>query len=109
VDALTEQYDTLFVVAAGNSGPVSRTVEFPGAADRALTVGAVDTGDVLADFSSRGPLVGSYELKPEVVAPGVDVVAARAAGTAMGEPLDDLYTRASGTSMATPMRRERRR
>jgi subtilisin family serine protease len=102
VDALTEQYDTLFVVAAGNSGPVSRTVEFPGAADRALTVGAVDAGDVVADFSSRGPLVGSYELKPEVVAPGVDVVAARAAGTAMGEPLDDLYTRASGTSMATP-------
>ncbi len=102
VDALTEQHQTLFVVAAGNSGPISRTVEFPGAADRALTVGAVDTGDVLADFSSRGPLVGSYELKPEVVAPGVDIVAARAAGTAMGEPLDDLYTRASGTSMATP-------
>jgi subtilisin family serine protease len=102
LDALTEQHQTLFVVAAGNSGPVSRTVEFPGAADRALTVGAVDASDVLADFSGRGPLVGSYELKPEVVAPGVGIVAARAAGTAMGEPLDDLYTRASGTSMATP-------
>ncbi|HEX6418637.1 MAG TPA: S8 family serine peptidase [Acidimicrobiales bacterium] len=102
VDTLTDQHETLFVVAAGNSGPLSRTVEFPGAADRALTVGAVDSSDVLADFSSRGPLAGSYELKPEVVAPGVDIVAARAAGTAMGEPVGDLYTRASGTSMATP-------
>ncbi|MGH9213963.1 MAG: S8 family peptidase [Acidimicrobiales bacterium] len=102
LDTLTELHDTLFVVAAGNSGPLSRSVEFPGAADRALTVGAVDTRDMLAEFSSRGPLTGSFELKPEVVAPGVDIVAARAAGTTMGEPVDDLYTRASGTSMATP-------
>jgi len=29
-------------------------------------------------------------------------VAARAAGTSLGEPVDERYTRASGTSMATP-------
>jgi subtilisin family serine protease len=102
VDALTEQHGTLFVVAAGNSGPDSQTIGSPAAADRALTVGAVDGSDVMADFSSRGPLVDSNELKPEVVAPGVDIVAARAAGTAMGTPVDDDYTAASGTSMATP-------
>jgi subtilisin family serine protease len=102
LDALTEQHGTLFVVAAGNSGPTARTVDTPGSADRALTVGAVDGSDTVADFSSRGPLVDSNELKPEVLAPGVDVVAARASGTAMGEPVDANYTKASGTSMAAP-------
>ncbi len=68
----------------------------------ALTVGAVDRTDELADFSSRGPRLGDGGLKPEITAPGVDIVAARAAGTAMGNPVDNLYTAASGTSMATP-------
>ena len=45
----------------------------------------------MADFSSRGPLVHG-DLKPDVVAPGVDVVAARAAGTSLGDPVDDNYT-----------------
>ena len=102
LDALSDQYETLFVVAAGNSGPLSQTVEFPGAADRALTVGAIDADDQLAEFSSRGPLTGSFELKPEVVAPGVDIVAARAAGTSIGTPVGEQYTTLSGTSMATP-------
>ena len=102
LDALSEQHGTLFVVAAGNSGPGSRSVEFPGVADRALTVGAVDVDDVLADFSSRGPTPDTAELKPEVVAPGVDIVAARAAGTTMGPPAGEQYVTASGTSMAAP-------
>jgi subtilisin family serine protease len=102
LDQLTEATGTLFVVAAGNSGPGSLSIETPGSAARALTVGAVDGDDVLADFSSRGPVDGRFELKPEVLAPGVDVVAARAAGTALGDPVDDTYTAASGTSMATP-------
>jgi subtilisin family serine protease len=102
VDALSDQYETLFVIAAGNSGPASATIELPGTSDRALTVGAVDGSDTVADFSSRGPLTGSFELKPEVVAPGVDIVAARAAGTSLGDPVDGLFTSVSGTSMATP-------
>lgn len=102
LDRLTEQHGTLFVVAAGNSGPFSQTVGIPAAADRALAVGAVDSQDQLAEFSSRSPLVGSFELKPEVVAPGVDIVAARAVGTAHGEPVDGTYITNSGTSMAAP-------
>ena len=62
----------------------------------------MDRDDALADFSSRGPRLGDAGLKPEITAPGVDIVAARAAGTAMGQPVDNLYTAASGTSMATP-------
>jgi len=102
VNDLTAEYGTLFVIAAGNKGPDTRTVAQPGAATAALTVGAVDSADKLADFSSRGPRQGDFAIKPEITAPGVRTVAARAAGTSMGSPVDSNYTAASGTSMATP-------
>lgn len=101
LDALSREHGTLFVVAAGNDGTYW-PITAPAAAASALTVGAVDDQDRLADFSSRGPLVGSRAAKPELVAPGVEILAARAAGTTMGRPLDARYTAASGTSMATP-------
>ncbi|MGW2223392.1 S8 family serine peptidase, partial [Nonomuraea sp. NPDC001684] len=59
----------------------------------------------------RGPrLSGDFAIKPEITAPGVNIVAARAAGTSLGSgssipgggPIDDDYTAASGTSMAAP-------
>ncbi|NYH40282.1 subtilisin family serine protease [Micromonospora jinlongensis] len=101
VNDLTAETGALFVVAAGNAGE-ARTVGSPGAAAAALTVGAVDRADNLAEFSSRGPRLGDNGLKPEITAPGVGIVAARAAGTTMGTPVGDAYTTASGTSMATP-------
>jgi hypothetical protein len=101
LDALTAQTGTLFVVAAGNDG-AAVSIESPGAASSALTVGAVDKQDRLADFSSRGPRLGDGAAKPEIVAPGVSIVAARAAGTSIGDPVNDFYTALSGTSMATP-------
>ncbi|MEO3926251.1 S8 family serine peptidase [Micromonosporaceae bacterium B7E4] len=102
VETLTERHGTLFVAAAGNNGPAESTIGAPAAAPAALAVGAVDAQDRLADFSSRGPVLGSRAAKPEIVAPGVDIAAARAAGTTLGRPVDARYTTASGTSMATP-------
>ena len=103
VNELSAASDTLFVIAAGNAGEAgASTVSSPGSADSALTVGAVDVHDVMAGFSSRGPRLRDGALKPEVVAPGVDVTAARAAGTELGPVVDDVYTTISGTSMATP-------
>ncbi|RPE39626.1 subtilisin family serine protease [Streptomyces sp. Ag109_O5-1] len=104
VDDLSAATGTLFVIAAGNAGPGEQTVGTPGIADSALTVGAVDKSDQLASFSSRGPRIGDYAVKPEITAPGVNITAARAAGTSMpgSTPVDDYYTTASGTSMATP-------
>ncbi|GAA3475021.1 S8 family serine peptidase [Nonomuraea roseola] len=102
VNELTAETGVLFTIAAGNSGPGATTVGSPGAADAALTVGAVDSADAVTDFSSRGPRGGDGGLKPEITAPGFKIVAARAAGTAMGTPVDADYTTASGTSMATP-------
>jgi hypothetical protein len=89
VNRLTAEAGMLFVIAAGNEGG---RVGSPGAADAALTVGAVDFDDSLAGFSNRGRLGGG--LKPDITAPGVVIVAARA-GT-------DGHIGLSGTSMATP-------
>jgi subtilisin family serine protease len=102
VNYFSETTDTLFVIAAGNSGPDKKTIGSPGAAEKALTVGAVSKTDVLASFSSRGPIIENYRVKPEITAPGVGIVAARASGTSMGTVVDANYTTASGTSMATP-------
>ena len=102
VNELSATSDSLFVVAAGNIGCRPSTVTTPGSADAALTVGAVDVNDTMAPFSSRGPRLRNGALKPEVVAPGVNITAARAAGTQLGPIVDESYTTISGTSMATP-------
>ena len=86
------------VVAAGNAGPGICTVSTPAAATGAETVGAMADlgagGFKQAYFSSRGPTLDG-RIKPDVSAPGVNVVSAKA-GTTNG------YTTLSGTSMATP-------
>ncbi|MEV6288606.1 S8 family serine peptidase [Kribbella sp. NPDC051770] len=97
VNRLSAQTGALFVVAAGNTGQPD-SISAPGAADAALTVGAVDGADDLAYFSSQGPRVGDGALKPEITAPGVDVLAARSQYVD-GE---GAYQTMSGTSMATP-------
>jgi hypothetical protein len=74
----------------------------PAAADAALTVGAVNAQDELAGFSSRGPRWIDQAIKPDITAPGVDIVAARAEGATIGEPVGDDYLRQSGTSMSAP-------
>jgi subtilisin family serine protease len=108
-------------VAAGNSGGVPWhyfTVETPGSARKAITVGAIDKSGNLAWFSSRGPVTGGeIRLKPDVVAPGVSVYSAHATNSpseyAMPNPpplpqngppnYPPYYTWGwSGTSMATP-------
>jgi serine protease AprX len=94
------------VVAAGNSGDLPGTINAPGTATGAITVGAVsdysspagtdrhDDGIWLAPWSSRGPTTDG-RTKPDIAAPGVTVRAAQA-GTVSG------YVTYSGTSMATP-------
>ncbi|WP_117208881.1 S8 family serine peptidase [Allorhizocola rhizosphaerae] len=100
VNELTAQRGVLFVISAGNAGG-DATVGSPGSADAALTVGAVTKTDELADFSSRGPRIGDGAIKPDVTAPGVDIVAARSADGRLGEP-GQSHMSLSGTSMAAP-------
>ncbi len=93
VNTLSAQHGTLFVISAGNAG-APETIGSPGSAAAALTVGAVDRDDQLAYFSSQGPTPGDGGLKPDLTAPGVDIVAAEAGGSG--------HVANSGTSMATP-------
>ncbi|MGX4690176.1 S8 family peptidase [Streptomyces sp. JNUCC 63] len=103
VDKLSAEKGILFAIAAGNEGPES--VGSPGSADAALTVGAVDKKDKLADFSSTGPRVGDGAVKPDVTAPGVAITAAAAKGSLIAQEVGESpagYLTIDGTSMATP-------
>lgn len=146
LNRLAVQYGTLFVAAAGNSGPyIGSVLEAPGSAAQALSVAATakdwdvnrdDTasGDTCAGwrhpggpatndcsagegdqppsvsaFSSRGPS-GDLWLRPDLAAPGYNIVSAQ---STTGAPIaqndlnrntrtDPLYATATGTSMAAP-------
>jgi minor extracellular serine protease Vpr len=52
----------------------------------------IEEKDQLADFSSRGPVTGSWEIKPDLVAPGV----------AINSTIPGGYLALRGTSMAAP-------
>ncbi|MCL7474415.1 MAG: S8 family serine peptidase [ANME-2 cluster archaeon] len=83
------------VIAAGNNGNSSNSINCPGDEENATTVGASDSSDNIYSLSSRGPVTGingSYT-KPDVVAPGVGIISTSISGG---------YTSMSGTSMATP-------
>jgi serine protease AprX len=86
------------VVSAGNDGPSCSTVNTPAAIyAAAFSVGATDSSDQIAGFSSRGPVNvdGSGRMKPDVAAPGVSV---RSCVPGTG----NTYAVMSGTSMAGP-------
>ncbi|WP_106618924.1 S8 family serine peptidase [Saccharothrix carnea] len=101
IETLSAETGTLFVVAAGNSGG-SETLSSPASADAALAVGAVNRDDSIAGFSSRGPRVGDGAPRPDITAPGVDIVAAKSSTGRIGTPVGDRHVAVSGTSMATP-------
>ncbi|GAA4424675.1 S8 family serine peptidase [Actinokineospora soli] len=102
VNRITAETGALFVIAAGNSGPGEQSIGSPAAADAALTVGAVDRDGAIADFSSRGPRIKDGAIKPDITAPGVGIVAAKAANGIIGDPVGDKHVALSGTSMAAP-------
>ncbi|MFC4853545.1 S8 family serine peptidase [Actinophytocola glycyrrhizae] len=102
VNRITAETGALFVISAGNSGPGAESIGSPAAADAALTVGAVDRNDGLADFSSRGPRWEDGAVKPDITAPGVEIVAAKANNGVIGDPAGEGYVSLSGTSMAAP-------
>ena len=110
-DAVSQAVDNavdagmVVAVAAGNSGPGARTIESPGTARKAITVGATDKSDVIASFSSRGPVIweNGAIIKPDIVAPGVSICSSRWDNAWAGlECIDQAHVAISGTSMATP-------
>ncbi|MCE7001861.1 S8 family serine peptidase [Kibdelosporangium philippinense] len=101
VDRLTAETGALFVIAAGNQAYRPESVSSPSTADAALSVGAVSKQNAIEAYSNEGPRAGDGAIKPEVAAPGTNIVAARATNSGL-PPVDEIYTMASGTSMATP-------
>ena len=86
----------MVVASAGNSGSSCKTVNnAPAMLDQSFTVGATDSNNGIAGFSSRGPSSFTGQLKPDVVGPGVNV-----RSTTKGAP--NAYGSLSGTSMASP-------
>ncbi|MFA6457513.1 MAG: S8 family serine peptidase [Bacteroidota bacterium] len=97
-----------FCIAAGNDGQGvffegkennyyysgMETIGSPGTSRLAITVGAVDSNNTMAYFSSKGPTPGYFGIKPDVTAPGVMIRSLFPGGTIETE---------SGTSMASPM------
>jgi subtilisin family serine protease len=84
------------VVSAGNAGSSCSSVNDPPAIyPRSFAVGATDSNDSLAGFSSRGPVTYNDETfrKPDISGPGVSVRSAYPTNS---------YTTMSGTSMAGP-------
>lgn len=84
------------VFSNGNSGPGCSSASLPGAYfEESFSVGATNSADQIAGFSSRGPVLvdGSERIKPNVSAPGVDVRSC---------VLNGGYATYSGTSMASP-------
>ncbi|MGA7400058.1 MAG: S8 family peptidase [Candidatus Sulfotelmatobacter sp.] len=114
------------VVAAGNYGRVSvngsngfGTITAPGNDPYVLTVGAMksngstsQSAETLASYSSKGPTTYDHVVKPDIVAPGNDVVSLAAPGATLeslfpaelvtGNDGNNDYFTLSGTSMATP-------
>jgi len=110
-------------VAAGNDGPDNDGLSGMGSSSLSITVGATDdqntidrSDDTVAGYSSRGPRRDNGdgnpldELKPEVSAPGSNIIQAEGCVTSSGcvnllggSAEDNGYTgRGSGTSYATP-------
>src|SRR5580700_6651702 len=114
------------VVAAGNYGRVSisgsngfGTITAPGNDPYVLTVGAMksngstsQSAETLASYSSKGPTTYDHVVKPDIVAPGNDVVSLASPGATLeslypaelvaGNDGKNHYFSLSGTSMATP-------
>ena len=110
-------------VAAGNDGPDNDGLSGMGSSSLSITVGATNDlntidrdDDEIASYSSRGPRRDNGntnpidEMKPDVTAPGTDIVQAEACVTSGGcnnflggDASQNGYTgRGSGTSYATP-------
>lgn len=134
--------DFIILFAVGNSGPAFNSVQNPAMNKNGMGIGAsenewpeyaytyadypnsrwtgapwgndsmADDREGMAAFSSRGSVYPSYLGKPDVVAPGTWVLAARSAGETTAAStysdwegpgnLSDDYQFLSGTSMATP-------
>ncbi|MHA1375855.1 MAG: S8 family serine peptidase, partial [Promethearchaeota archaeon] len=103
----------ILVVSAGNGGPGYFTGSSPASGLELISVGATDSSDKLASFSSWGPTM-SYLGYPDILAPGVNVISTEAPNSVISDEKryvgdyfdfagDADYIPLSGTSMSCPI------
>lgn len=97
------------VCAAGNNGPQEGTISPLGCSRKVITVGCHEGGyfgarkDLCENFSGRGSRSVLYR-KPDVVAPGTDIVSCNVSWKGnRSNGYRNAYIKKSGTSMATPI------
>ncbi|MBJ20205.1 MAG: hypothetical protein CL933_12410 [Deltaproteobacteria bacterium] len=103
-DAFVDNFDVMVTKSAGNSGwGASTTITWPGTAYNLMTVANMDdlnttdrTDDVRRSSSSTGP-VSSSRRKPDITAPGTNILSANSTWTTETD-----FVSKSGTSMAAP-------
>lgn len=96
------------VCAAGNAGPKPMSLSPIGARRQVITVGCHEGGyfgdreHLCENYSGRGP--SPYDMKkPDLVAPGTDIISCNVGIERKGRFYRNAYTAKSGTSMATPI------
>ncbi len=110
MEAVERAWDAGLVVvaSAGNGGPAPMSISPIGAAKKAITVGCHDGGyfgarkSLCENYSGRGPSEYAYK-KPDIVAPGTDIVSCCHKCRKSYYAYRDSYTKKSGTSMSAPI------
>ncbi|MHA1671184.1 MAG: S8 family serine peptidase [Promethearchaeota archaeon] len=103
----------ILVASSGNEGSGYFTGSSPASGLEIISVGATDSSDQLASFSSWGPTM-SYLGYPDVLAPGVNIIATEAPNSVISDKKrfigdffdfagDADYIPLSGTSMSCPI------
>ena len=96
----------MIVCAAGNSGPASGSISMLGMNRNIITVGCHEGresyrfGHPCQFYSGRGEISTIYR-KPDIVAPGTEIISCKAAPYRGKTVSDKYYCKKSGTSMAT--------
>lgn len=90
-----KEHGIIFVKSCGNSGPSLWSVHDLATSNDVLSVGAYDVStNQLYERSSCGPAFGTVQIKPDIIAPGVNILST-------APYADGNYIKATGTSMAS--------
>jgi len=98
----SDQQDVLLLLVPVVVALPPGLIDSPGDGVNVITVGAADSRGRMAGFSGSGP-TRDDRIKPDVVAPGVDVISTVPSGLKRPVYVDDYYARESGTSLSTPV------